>query len=129
MPLMKFHVHAGWSQESLNALLDIAHRSMVRSFQVPERDRYQIVNQHPPGTMIALDTGLDIPRTERFVLVEVVSRPRTVEQKQTFYADLSQDLHEGCGVPPSDLMVSFVENSDADWSFGHGRAQFLTKEL
>jgi hypothetical protein len=26
-------------------------------------------------------------------------------------------------------MVSFVENTDEDWSFGHGRAQFLTGEL
>lgn len=30
---------------------------------------------------------------------------------------------------PADLIVSLVENSDADWSFGAGRAQFLTKEL
>ncbi|MDG4889965.1 MULTISPECIES: tautomerase family protein [unclassified Mesorhizobium] len=129
MPLVKFHVYSGWSQEGLIALLDVAHRSMVQSFQVPERDRYQIVDQHPPGTMIALDTGLDIPRTDRFVMVEVISRPRTVEQKRTFYADLSRHLHQECGVLPSDLMVSFVENTDADWSFGHGRAQFLTKEL
>ena len=129
MPLVKFHVHSGWSQEGLTTLLDVAHRSMVRSFQVPDRDRYQIVNQQPPGTMIALDTGLDIPRTDRFVMVEVISRPRTVEQKRTFYADLSRELHQECGVSPSDLMVSFVENTDADWSFGNGRAQFLTKEL
>jgi len=26
-------------------------------------------------------------------------------------------------------MVTLVENSDEDWSFGHGRAQFLTGEL
>lgn len=117
MPLVKFHVHAGWSQESLTALLDIAHRSMVRSFQVPER------------TVTRSSISTHLPRTERFVPVEAVSRPRTVEQKRTFYADLCQDLLQECGNPPSDLMVSFVENTDADWSFGHGRAQFLTKEL
>ena len=26
-------------------------------------------------------------------------------------------------------MVSIVSNTDADWSFGNGRAQFLTGEL
>jgi hypothetical protein len=26
-------------------------------------------------------------------------------------------------------MVSCMVNSDEDWSFGHGRAQFLTGEL
>ncbi|WP_312037343.1 tautomerase family protein [Mesorhizobium caraganae] len=76
MPLLKFHVYSGRPQEDLAALVDTAHDVMVRSFQVPERDRYQIVHQHPSDMMIALDTGLDIPRTERFVLVEIVSRPR-----------------------------------------------------
>jgi hypothetical protein len=29
----------------------------------------------------------------------------------------------------SDIVVSITSNSDADWSFGYGRAQFLTGEL
>jgi hypothetical protein len=29
----------------------------------------------------------------------------------------------------NDIVVSIVTNSDADWSFGNGRAQFLTGEL
>ncbi|MBM7045675.1 tautomerase family protein [Rhizobium lusitanum] len=129
MPLMKFHIFDGWSKENIATLLDAAHDAMVRSFNVPERDRYQLLNTYSSDTMVMQDTGLDIPRTDRFVLVEVVSRPRTSEQKQAFYANLTEDLFEKCGVLPSDLMVSLVENSDADWSFGHGRAQFLTKEL
>ena len=86
-------------------------------------------NTYSSDTMVMQDTDLDIPRTDRFVLVEVVSRPRTSEQKQAFNAHLTEDLFEKCGVLPSDLMVSLVETSDADWSFGFGRAQFLTKEL
>jgi hypothetical protein len=38
-------------------------------------------------------------------------------------------LRTRCGTAPSDVVVSVVENSDADRSFGHGRAQFLTGEL
>ena len=34
-----------------------------------------------------------------------------------------------CGVGPEDIMVSCIENNDGDWSFGFGRAQFLTGEL
>jgi hypothetical protein len=29
----------------------------------------------------------------------------------------------------NDIIVCIVTNSDADWSFGNGRAQFLTGEL
>ena len=63
------------------------------------------------------------------VLVEVVSRPRSREEKLAFYKNLCDDLDEKCHISSEDVMVSFVLNSDADWSFGLGRAQFLTGEL
>lgn len=129
MPLMKFHVYKGRSAEEIEAFLDVAHGAMVRSFHVPERDRYQVVTEHEKSHMKALDTGLGIPRSDKFVLVEVVSRPRSREEKLAFYKNLCDDLDEKCHISSEDVMVSFVLNSDADWSFGLGRAQFLTGEL
>lgn len=129
MPLMKFHIYGGWPKEDVTTLLDAVHDAMVRSFNVPVRDRYQVLSTYSHEAMIVEDTGLDIARTGRFVLVEVVTRPRTAEQKQAFYSNLCADLLEKCGVSSSDLMISVVENTDADWSFGYGRAQFLTNEL
>jgi len=32
-------------------------------------------------------------------------------------------------VKPSDIVVSITQNADEDWSFGNGRAQFITGEL
>lgn len=129
MPLLKFHVFRGRSAEEIDLLLDTAHDAMVRSFRVPERDRYQILNEHAHSHFRALDTGLDIPRTQKFVLVEVVSRPREQAQKVAFYDNLCRDLKEKCAIEPSDVMISFLENTDVDWSFGHGEAQFLTGAL
>ncbi|MGK6316644.1 tautomerase family protein [Neorhizobium sp. DT-125] len=129
MPLMKFHVYEGRSDAEISLLLDTAHDSMVRSFGVPERDRYQILSEHRASHLRALDTGLQIGRTHKFVLVEVVSRPRDQAQKIAFYDILCKDLRSKCGIDASDVMISFVENSDADWSFGHGKAQFLTGDL
>lgn len=63
------------------------------------------------------------------MLLEVVSRPRAKESKQLFYRLLSEKLLTACGIPTTDVMVSFVINGDDDWSFGGGRAQFLTGEL
>lgn len=130
MPLMKFHLVKGSrSPDALKLFLDTAHDSMVRSFGVPVRDRYQIVQEHEPTHFIAQDTGLDIPRTEKFVLLEIVSRPRTQDEKRSFYANLCADLQAGCGLEPTDLMISFVQNTDDDWSFGLGRAQFVEGDL
>ncbi|WP_240533533.1 MULTISPECIES: tautomerase family protein [Sinorhizobium] len=75
------------------------------------------------------DTGLGFERTEKFVLLEVVSRPRSKADKIAFYENLCHELASECAVSPSDLMISFVENTDEDWSFGHGRAQFLEGDL
>lgn len=129
MPLMRFDLIEGRSQEQVKTLLDAAHRAMVRAFRVPERDRYQIVNEHPPGRMIIEDTGLDISRSHNVVVVSVNSRPRTTEAKQEFYAELCRELKESCGIESADVMVNIMTNTDADWSFGFGRAQFLTGEL
>lgn len=129
MPLLKFHVRRGRSRDEIETLLGAAHTAMVRSFQVPERDRYQVLFEHEATHLRALDTGLGIDRSDAFVMVEVVSRPRTRAAKVAFYADLCASLRSSCGIAGSDVMVSFTENEDEDWSFGHGRAQFLTGEL
>lgn len=129
MPLINIDLVEGRTDAQVQTLLDTVHRAMVDAFEVPERDRYQIVNEHRPGRLIVEDTGLDIPRTGNVVVIRAVSRPRTEESKVKFYNLLAQMLLEKCGVEPSDLMVSIVTNSDADWSFGYGRAQFLTGEL
>jgi phenylpyruvate tautomerase PptA (4-oxalocrotonate tautomerase family) len=129
MPLLRIDVIEGRSEAELRELLDAIHRAMLVAFKVPERDRYQIVHQHPAAEMKIEDTGLGIPRTERIVMVQVTTRPRTRFEKQNFYELLCQELLQRCGVKASDVVVSIMQNADEDWSFGYGRAQFITGEL
>jgi hypothetical protein len=42
---------------------------------------------------------------------------------------LAKELEAQCDLPGSDLIISVTGNEKEDWSFGHGRAQFLTGEL
>lgn len=129
MPLISIDAIAGRSPEQVKQLLDAAHRAMLSAFQVPERDRYQIYEEHAAEHFIVQDTGLGIPRSSQVIVVSVISRPRSQEAKQKFYAELCRELKESCGMEASDVMISIVTNTDADWSFGNGRAQFLTGEL
>ncbi len=87
------------------------------------------MHTHPAHEIVALDTGLGIDRSSRLVVVHVVSRRRTREMKEKFYELLASNLVDRCGLDSADLIVSITENSDEDWSFAHGRAQFLTGEL
>jgi phenylpyruvate tautomerase PptA (4-oxalocrotonate tautomerase family) len=129
MPLIRIDAIAGRTPQQVKHVLDAAHRAMLTAFQVPERDRYQIYEEHAPGHFIVEDTGLGIARTNQVIVVTVISRPRSQEAKQKFYAELCRELKDACGIEASDVMVSIVTNSDEDWSFGNGRAQFLTGEL
>ena len=106
MPLVKFDLIEGRDEKSLKNLLDASHRAIVKSFGVPERDRYQIVHQHPAHELIIEDTGLDFERSKNLVIVSVTSKQRS-----------------------NDIMISIVTNEDDDWSFGLGEAQFLTRKL
>ena len=129
MPLLRFDLIEGRTDAEMKALLDAAHRAMLAAFEVPERDRYQIVHEHKPTRMIVEDTGLSIPRTDKVVFLQVTSRPRKRKQKEAFYRLLCEELEKACDIAPSDVVVSIVENDNEDWSFGLGRSQFLTGEL
>ncbi|WP_349963305.1 tautomerase family protein [Rhizobium sp. ZPR3] len=76
--------------------------------------RYQILCQHAPRA--------DCPghrpwyRTlAKFVLLEVISRPRPKQEKST-YRNLCKDLDASFGILASDVMI-FLENTDKDWTF------------
>ena len=129
MPLLNIHVVRGRSEDQTATLLQAIHDAMVEAFEVPVRDRYQVLQEHEPQRLIMEDTGLGFERTNNRILIHVTTRPRSREMKERFYALLVDQLGKRCGVSPEDIMVSCVENSDADWTFGFGRAQFLVGEL
>ncbi|NGP46105.1 tautomerase family protein [Bacillaceae bacterium SIJ1] len=129
MPLIRLDVIEGRSKEELKTLLDAVHRAVVEAFAVPERDRYQIVTQHPPHEMIIEDTGLGFARSQNVVVISVTSTQRSDRQKKEFYNLLVQKLGDQCGIEPNDIMVSIVTNGAGEWSFGFGEAQFLTGKL
>jgi len=129
MPLIRVDLIEGRSPDEIKALLDATHRALVSVFQIPQRDRYQIVQEHRPSHFVVEDTGLGITRTHRCVVIQITTRPRELEAKERFYQLLCRELEAACGIQPSDVVVSMVTNSDEDWSFGHGQAQFLTGEL
>ena len=129
MPLLCFDLIQGRSENQIKRILDVTHEVMVNAFNVPERDRYQIVREHAPSRMIIEDTGLGIKRTPNMMVLQVTTRPRSRAMKQAFYRSLVERLADECGISPSDVVVTFITNADEDWSFGLGRAQFLTGEL
>lgn len=129
MPLVRMTMLEGRTPEQKRQMADIVQEAMLEHFGAPPGDRYQVLEELPRGSIIAEDTGLGIERSEGVVIVQIIQQGRSDEQKQTIYRELAARLDAAGLVRPADLIVSVVANERADWSFGLGRAQFLTGEL
>jgi phenylpyruvate tautomerase PptA (4-oxalocrotonate tautomerase family) len=127
MPLVRIDVIEGRSDADLEAIGDAVHNALIDCFAVPRRDRFQVITEHRRGRLIYDPAYLDIPRTDGIVIIQVVfATGRTPDQKQTFYAYVANAIAERTRTRKEDVMVSLVENGRGDWSFGNGKAQYLT---
>ncbi|WP_210617366.1 tautomerase family protein [Mammaliicoccus lentus] len=129
MPLMKIDLIKGRKKEEIKQILDISYEVMLSTFDAPEGDRYQIVNQHEDYEMQILDTGLGVERTNEVIIFTIITRPRTEKQKLSFYSEVVNELHDKVGIRREDVMFSLIENTDENWSFFNGEAQFLNGSL
>ena len=128
MPLLRIDLIEGRTDEQLADLSDAVQEVMISHFAAPELDKYQVIHEHKPGRIRVLDTGLGYPRTNNIVMIQITQQGRSTAQKQAMYQAMSERLAK-LGVAPTDLIISVSENTKADWSFGLGRAQFLTGDL
>ena len=129
MPLVRIDLATGRTPEAVRAIADATHQAIVDVYGIPERDRFQIITEHPATQIIAQDAGLGFERTEGVVMIQVFTqRGRSDEAKQALYAAI-HDALAGVGVASEDVFIGYVENGPQDWSFGFGRAQYLTGEL
>jgi phenylpyruvate tautomerase PptA (4-oxalocrotonate tautomerase family) len=129
MPFLRFDLMEGRSESEIRKILDVTHEVVLETLKVPKHDRYQVVHEHKRSRMVMEDTGLGFARSDKLIALQLTSRPRNRELKQAFYRLLVERLSSSCGISPHDVVVNFVTNADEDWSFGAGRAQFLTGEL
>jgi 4-oxalocrotonate tautomerase len=126
MPLVTIDLLQGRRPDELRAIAECVHDAMVELLEVPERDRFQIVTEHTPDTLVFSPDYLDIERSDRFVLVRVtLSTGRSTSAKQAFYRRLAELLADRAGLRSEDLAVILVENRREDWSFGRGQASYV----
>ena len=121
MPLITFTLLKGQPSSLKTKLGDAVHLALGKA-GVPNSDRFQRFFEldkenfnydlHYPD--------LEEPRTERFVLIEVLfSVGRSVKVKQKILSDMHAHL-QAAGISSNDVMVSFQETAWENWSFANG---------
>jgi 4-oxalocrotonate tautomerase len=126
MPLVRISLCQGTSPEYRKALADGVHRAMVEAIAIPPDDRFQVITEHAPESLIYDPQYLGIRRSHRIVFVQItLSSGRKPQQKRKLYKRMAEILAESPGLPPQDLLINLVETSWENWSFGSGEAQYM----
>ena len=129
MPLVRIDVNQGRTPEQLQALSRGIHDAIVAEYGIPERDYFHVLTEHPAGQILAQDAGLGFERTSDVVMIQIFTQAgRSQEAKQSLFAAIAEKL-SAVGVAGEDVFIGYVENTAGDWSFGFGRAQYVTGEL
>lgn len=123
MPYARISLLKGKDADYVRRLADSVHESLVKSFEVPADDRFQVVHQHEAGELIFDRHYMGGPRSTDYVLVAVTAgRMRSTRVKQDFYKDLVARLSASPGVRPEDVMVVITTTQADEWSFGAGKS-------
>ena len=129
MPLVRIDVNRGRTPEQLTELSKRIHDAILAEYGIPERDYFHILTEHPVGQIFAQDAGLGFERTSGVVMIQIFTQGgRSQEAKQRLFAAVADKLAE-VGIAGEDVFIGYVENTAGDWSFGFGRAQYVTGEL
>ena len=125
MPLVRVSLRKGKPATYRKAILDGIYRAMRETFEVPEEDRFMVINEHDEADFSYSKTYLGIARTDDLVLIQITANnTRTTEKKKAFYRQIVENLKADPGVRPEDVFINLVEVLPENWSFGNGVAQY-----
>lgn len=126
MPLARIDVAAHTSPETVAAISDVVYDAMVQTANVPEHDRFQVINRHAKDELIYPAAGyLGVTYTPDIVFIQVTwNAGRSIEVKKAFYKAVAEGIHGKTGLRKEDIWINLVDVKREDWSFGNGEMQY-----
>ncbi|GGQ22810.1 tautomerase family protein [Streptomyces mutabilis] len=127
MPFVRIDAHST-GPDRLDALGRAVHDALVETLGIPPDDRFQVLTGHDgAGGALRWDDYAGVHRDEGIVFVAITLRSgRSAERKQALYRRIAELAEAYAGTEPRNVFVTLTENADADWSLGHGLAQYVT---
>lgn len=127
MPLVRITLRKGRSPEFLRDMSDSVHEALVSQANVPADDRFHIIEEVDDDRLIAHPSYGGVERSEGLVVIQItLNAGRTVEVKKQLYADIVRRLQEAVDIRPDDVLISLVEVTKENWSFGKGLATYAS---
>lgn len=125
MPFVKLYLRRGRSDAELQQISEVVHQALVTEANVPADDRFQVIQQFSDSELIAHPTYGGVERSPSLLIVEItLNAGRSNDVKKNLYAGIASGLETAIGLRPDDVLVSLVEVSKENWSFGGGRMTY-----
>jgi 4-oxalocrotonate tautomerase len=125
MPLARIDLPAGKPADYRRKVADVVYEAMIATLNAPANDRFQVISEHTPATLIIDPTYLGIERSADALIIQLtLNEGRTVEVKKAFYKAVADGLHARIGLRREDVFINLVEVKKENWSFGNGIAQY-----
>jgi len=125
MPFVRISLRGELTDQQLSGISDAVHDSMVQAFNVPPKDRFQVLTRHASQEISCTPEYLDIAHGERVAFIQITcNEGRTLEMKKALYAKLATSIEATGAIKAADVIVSLVEVRKENWSFGNGVAQY-----
>lgn len=103
--------------------------ALMRHFNVPEDDYFQVFHAHRAGEFFYSKDYLNIERSDGLLYIQITLKSRRSEQQKiSFYAMLAEGLSNTVSIRKEDVFIVLVDNEFDDWSFGNGIAQMLDRQ-
>ena len=127
MPLARIDLRRGKPPAYRKAICDGIYRALRETFNVPENDRFLVVNEHDADNFIHAESYLGIAYSDDLVIIQItVSDTRTATTKQALFARIADLLAGNPGLRKEDVFINLVECKTENWLFGNGIAQYVT---
>lgn len=130
MPLVRIDLAADTSTETAAAIGDVIYAAMTSVANVPEHDKFQIINRHTKDELVYPAAGyLGITYTPNIVFIQVTwSAGRSIAVKRAFYKFIAEGIQAKTGLRKEDVWINLVDVKREDWSFGNGEMQYVPDE-
>jgi 4-oxalocrotonate tautomerase len=125
MPLVYVTLAEGTTSQDQRAQIgDGIYRALIDIANVPEDDRFQVINEVPSTNLIYSPDYMGFDRSPSVVFIQIFfNAGRSVDVKQALYTRIAENLG-AAGVRGDDIVINLVEVPKENWSFGRGQLSY-----
>ncbi|GFN28364.1 tautomerase family protein [Achromobacter denitrificans] len=125
MPLVRIDIRKNDDPLFAKNIGEVIYRALRAAMNVPDKDNFQILNEHDAAHFIYDPAYLGIARTDGLVYIQItLNEGRTLDQKKQLYKAIAEGLLTALAIRKEDVFINLVEVKKENWSFGNGDAQY-----